>query len=115
MSSHGRGRIRAHERNYDDGVEIIGDGTTNLEGYSEKLRETVKLSMEDSTRKDYRRRIVRMVKFLEEKHPDYAAIGFANDVLKLPAPTNRNASRASNLKRKRTQSQTVLYPTRQER
>ena len=78
MSSHGRGRIRAHERNYDDGVEIIGDGTTNLEGYSEKLRETVKLSMEDSTRKDYRRRIVRMVKFLEEKHPDYAAIGCKN-------------------------------------
>ena len=75
MSSHGRGRIRAHERDYDDDVEIIGDRTTNLEGYSEKLRETVKLSMEDSTRKDYRRRIVRMVKFLEEKHPDYAAIG----------------------------------------
>ena len=49
------------------------------------------------------------------KRSSIEKFGNANDVLKLPAPTNRNASRASNLKRKRTQSQIVLYPTRQER
>ena len=70
-----RGRIRPHERDYDEGVDIIGNGVADVDAYNEQIRETVKLAMEDSTRKDYRRRIVRMVKFIEEKHPEYAELG----------------------------------------
>ena len=41
-----RGRIRPHERDYDEGVDIIGNGVADVDAYNEQIRETVKLAME---------------------------------------------------------------------
>ena len=62
------GRILPHQRDTNDEVEVIGGGL-EIENYTTEMHETVKKSMDDRTRMDYRRRIGRIIKYWNEHRP----------------------------------------------
>ena len=70
-SSHSRrGRIRPSQRDTNDAAPIIGEEFDELgTGYAARLHETAKQDKDENTRKDYRRRIIKICKFLEEHVP----------------------------------------------
>ena len=68
------GRIHPHERECDNEAPIIGEDLT-IDNYDDEVIDTVGLGKEDKTRKDYRRRIMRIVKWIEENHPAYYNLG----------------------------------------
>ena len=72
-SSHSRrGRIRPSQRDTNDAAPIIGEEFDELgTGYAARLHETAKQDKDENTRKDYRRRIIKICKFLEEHCPKY--------------------------------------------
>ena len=66
----GRGQILPHERDCDREGDIIGEDLL-IANYEEEILATTTHLMSDGTRKDYRRRIVCMHKWLEKEHPSY--------------------------------------------
>ena len=72
------GRIHPHQRDTDDETPILGDLLIELETnevFQSQYHETIRASMDDKARKDYRCRIQRIVKFWEGKCPEYFDIG----------------------------------------
>jgi hypothetical protein len=70
------GRILPHERDVDNSVPLLGADLTDLgDNYNELYNETLQHDMNDRTRKDYRRRNIRIAEFWEEHCPDYYPIG----------------------------------------
>ena len=92
MSSSSRrtGRILPHQRDTDDAAPIIGAALDDIgDEYRERYVATLRLGMDDKTRKNYRSRIIRICKYWREKYPAYSAEGVrriseeeANDVSK---------------------------------
>lgn len=68
------GRVLPHERNTNNNAPILG-ADLNIAGYEEAIHETNKFEISDNTRKDYRRRIVRITKHWKEKYPEYHSVG----------------------------------------
>ena len=78
MSSSSRrtGRILPHQRDTDDAAPIIGAALDDIgDEYRERYVATLRLGMDDKTRKNYRSRIVRICKYWREKYPAYSAEG----------------------------------------
>ena len=72
----GGGRIYPHEREADDGTPLLGENIQDLgAAFQKNYNETVALSLEDRTRKDYRRRLTRIADFWEANYPDYYSLG----------------------------------------
>lgn len=71
------GRLFPHQRETDDGAAILGtDLVASISGaLHEAVQETIELGMNPKTRKDYRKRISRIINFLKEFLPDYYRIG----------------------------------------
>ena len=69
------GRLRPHERLANNDAPVLGDNIDLGGEYDIALQETLSLEMNDATRKDYRRRLVRIAKFWDVHHPAYALIG----------------------------------------
>jgi hypothetical protein len=60
----------------DNSVPILGADFTDLgENYNNLYNETLQHDMNDRTRKDYRRRNIRIAKFWEEHCPEYYPVG----------------------------------------
>ena len=58
------GRILPHERDVDNSVPIMGAEFTDLgENYNDLYNETLQHDLNHRTRKDYRRRNIRIAKF----------------------------------------------------
>ena len=65
------GRILPHERDVDNSVPLLGADLTDLgDNYNELYNETLQHDMNDRTRKDYRRRNIRIAEFWEAYCPD---------------------------------------------
>ena len=70
------GRILIHERDVNDDAPIIGEDANELgDKYEAEYQDTISKNMEDNTRKDYRRRIVRIAKYWEKHCPVYYSTG----------------------------------------
>jgi hypothetical protein len=70
------GRILPHERDTDNSVPVLGAEFNDLgENYSNLYNETLQHDMNDRTRKDYRRRLIRIAKYWEEHCPEYYPVG----------------------------------------
>ena len=72
------GRIHPHERDTDDDAPILGEGALDLdtnEEFCSRYHESIRATMDDKARKDYRCRIQRIVKFWEAECVDYCKIG----------------------------------------
>ena len=70
------GRILPHERDTDNSVPVLGAEFTDLgENYSHLYNETLQHDMNHRTRKDYRRRLIRIVKYWEMHCPEYYPVG----------------------------------------
>ena len=65
------GRIRVHERNVDDEAQIIGAGIQINARHTSDIIATEQSGMEDKTRREYRNRIKRMIRWWMENYPDY--------------------------------------------
>ena len=76
-SRHTGGRIYLHQRETNDGVGILGaDLVGAIDGeLNEAVQETIALGMNPKTRKDYRRRIAKIIKFFKESLPEYYRVG----------------------------------------
>ena len=68
------GRILPHERDANNEAPILGDNLDLGGDYAAALQQTLALEMDDKTRKDYRRRLIRIAKFWDEHHPNHALI-----------------------------------------
>ena len=79
MSSrrHTGGRLFPHQRETNDGAAILGSDLAASIGeqFHEAVQETIALGMNPKTRKDYRNRISRIIKYFKEFLPDYYRIG----------------------------------------
>jgi hypothetical protein len=73
----GGGRIHPYQRDTDDVTPILGDllELETNEDFQSQYHETLRASMDDKARKDYRCRIQRIAKFWEAKCPEYFNIG----------------------------------------
>jgi hypothetical protein len=70
------GRILPHQRDADNSVPILGAGFNDLgSNYNDLYNETLQHDMNDRTRKDYRRRNIRLAKYWEENCPEYYPVG----------------------------------------
>ena len=74
------GRILIHDRDVNDNTPIIGEGNVDNhielgDGYEEEYQNTISKNMEDKTRKDYRRRIIRIANYWETNCPIYYSTG----------------------------------------
>jgi hypothetical protein len=70
------GRILPHERDVDNSVPIMGAEFTDLgDNYNDLYNETLQHDMKDITRKDYRRRNIKVPKFWGEHCPEYYPVG----------------------------------------
>ena len=70
------GRILPHQRDADNTVPILGAGFNDLgSNYNDLFNETLQHDMNDRTRKDYRRRNIRVAKYWEEHCPEYYPVG----------------------------------------
>lgn len=81
------GRIYVHQRDTND-VPLLGEGIDIGDEYETNLHETIKLGMDDKTRRNYRNRILEMAKYWESAHPQYYEIGtheVSEDDLKNPS------------------------------
>ena len=75
------GRILPHERDVDNSVPIIGAEFTDLgDNYNDLYNETLQHDMKDVTRRDYRRRNIKIAKFWEAQCQEYYPVG-TRDVL----------------------------------
>ena len=68
------GRILAHERLTNDDQAILG-ADLHIQNYNEDVHQTLTHEISDNTRKDYRRRILRIIKYWKNIFPDYYNIG----------------------------------------
>ena len=68
-------RSGVDDRVTDDSVAILGAEMGVGDEYAQKIRETEKNEIDILTMKDYRRRIGRIIDFLEDKFPEYYEIG----------------------------------------
>lgn len=78
MSSRQRNRrLLPHERDTNDAAPILGSTLlpTVDESVSNALHDTISKGMNDGTRRNYRNRIARIMKYLEENFPEYYQIG----------------------------------------
>jgi len=69
------GRIYPHDRNVDDSVPLLGVNLTVDVEYQRQYHEAQAVAMEDKSRKDYRCRLLRIIKYWEKECPDYYRIG----------------------------------------
>jgi hypothetical protein len=76
MSSRNRnGRIHPHQRDTDDAAPILGTEISEPAGFETAYNETIRLTMSDNNRKDYRRRIKVIISFWETEVPEYYSVG----------------------------------------
>ena len=75
MSAARKGCIHPYQRDFNGEIPILVAHTTPSEEYTINLQETLKKQLSDATRKDYRRRINRILKYWKDKHNDYYSIG----------------------------------------
>ena len=76
---HGGGRIHVHQRITDDATPIIG-ADLDLGDYKQVTHETFSRQLDIGTRKDYRRRIQRIIDFWTKQCPEYINAGGVLDV-----------------------------------
>lgn len=69
------GRIRAHERETNDAVPILGNGIDVLEEHSLSVQQTEDHDRVTKVKRDYRNRLKQMMLFWQQKYPDYYAVG----------------------------------------
>ena len=70
----GSGRIYPHQRETNDTVETLG-ADIEIENYDNDLHETKDLEISNSTRRDYRNRIKRIILYWEANFAEYARVG----------------------------------------
>jgi hypothetical protein len=73
----GNRRLHPHERNTNDVVPILGSALVPAvdDSVSNALHDTMAQGMNDGTRRNYRSRIARIIKHLQEHFPEYYEIG----------------------------------------
>ena len=70
------GCILPHQRDTNNSVPIIRNELGNIgDDYRERYVTTLRLEMDDKTRRNYRARIVRICKYWEAKYPAYFVEG----------------------------------------
>ena len=69
------GRIQPHEQEANNEAPVLGANLDLGGEYKIALQQTLSLEMNEKTRKDYRHQIVKIAKFWDVHHPNYAAIG----------------------------------------
>ena len=69
------GRVLTQDRDVDDSAAIIGDNLLPSNNYAKRIQETLKMSKQSATRKNYRNRIQRIIKFWGINCPEYYAQG----------------------------------------
>ena len=75
------GRIHPHQRDADDETPLLGASITNLgDAYEQNYNETIRMALDDKTRRDYRRRIVCICKYWEEHLPEYFVVVGAREI-----------------------------------
>ena len=57
------GRIYPHERDADDSGTVLGQNLAVGDSFQARYHETLKVSMSDKSRKDYRRRLNKIADF----------------------------------------------------
>ena len=73
------GRIHPSQREADDTTPILGADVQNLgENFDENYNKTLDLGLDNLTRKDYRRRLKRIICYWEEHCPEYFEVGVRN-------------------------------------
>ena len=72
------GRILPSHRQTDDSAPSLGVGVALEDAHAVAIEETEARELSDKSRKDYRRRIGLIIKWLEEKYPDYYCVGTRN-------------------------------------
>ena len=65
------GRIHVSDRTVDDKTKIIGDDIEIEDVHTNDIIETEQSAMEDKTRREYRNRIKRIIKWIKRKYPTY--------------------------------------------
>jgi hypothetical protein len=76
MSSQRRaGRIRPHERDTDDTVEILGANVAVSAEHAASVRATVRQDLNVENKRNYRNRIGHIYKWLETDYPEYYRVG----------------------------------------
>ena len=65
------GRIHVSDRTVDDKTKIIGDDIEIEDVHTNDIIETEQSAMEDKTRREYRNRIKRIIKWIKRKYPSY--------------------------------------------
>ena len=88
---HGGGRIHVHRRITDDATPIIG-ADLDLGDYKQVTHETFSRQLDIGTRKDYRRRIQRIIDFWKKQCPEYINAGGVLDVSAEDQQDETNAS-----------------------
>ena len=68
------GRILPHQRETNDTAETLG-ADLEIENYEADLHQTKDLQISTGTRRDYRNRLRRIIKYWEKEYPEYAAVG----------------------------------------
>lgn len=73
--AHRGGRIHPHQRDTDDNIAVLGDNLEPPSNLAEKYNETIKVTMTDGCRRNYRQRLLRIVEFWRREDPEYFAVG----------------------------------------
>ena len=69
------GRILPHQRDTNDEAPVLGSELLAIENYAEDVHETLSLEISDGVRKDYRRRIRKIIEYWKENFGEYHFIG----------------------------------------
>ena len=69
------GRIRTAQRDTNDATALLGDNVIVEAQHQELVRNTEKLEINLKLQNEYRNRIQHIYKFLEERYPEYYAVG----------------------------------------
>jgi hypothetical protein len=76
MSSQRRaGRIRPHQRDADDNVEILGANIAVSAEHTSSVKATERQDLNEKNRRNYRNRIKHIYEWLKIEYPDYYNIG----------------------------------------
>ena len=73
--AHRGGRIHPHQRDTDDNAAVLGDNLESPRDLAAKYNETMKGTMTDGCRWNYRQRILHIIEFWRQEDPEYFAVG----------------------------------------
>jgi len=73
--AHRGGRIHPHQRDTNDNVTVLGDNLESPNDLAARVNETMKVTMTDGCRRNYRQRILRIIEFWRQEDPEYLAVG----------------------------------------